>query len=78
MNKKRLMGRLMRFSATLSAGGSLLLLDGCDPTIQSTVENGIINVSTALLASLAQAITQVYTQDSTIWLSSALAHFLGQ
>lgn len=40
---------------TLMLGGSTLLLSSCDPTIQSTVENGIITVANSFLASLLQA-----------------------
>lgn len=57
MRRMRLRARLIRFAA--SAGGSALLLSGCDPTIQTTVENGIINVSTAFLSSFLQALLQV-------------------
>lgn len=39
--------------------GAPLLLSGCDPTIQNTVEDGVINLSTSFLASLLQAVIQV-------------------
>jgi hypothetical protein len=52
-------------NATLAiASGTTLILGGCDPTLQATVENGIINVSTSFLTALLQAITQVYTTDA--------------
>lgn len=44
--------------------GTSLLLGGCDPTLQATVENGIINVSTSFLTALLQAVAQVYTTDA--------------
>lgn len=39
--------------------GGLLFLGGCDPTIQTTVENGIINAANATLTSFFQALIQV-------------------
>jgi len=40
------------------AGGTTFILSSCDPTLQATVEEGIINVSTSLLASVLQALLQ--------------------
>jgi hypothetical protein len=74
----RVMNRAMvRLSALAAAGGSLLILGNCDPTIQSTVESGIINVSTTALNSLMQAILQVYTQSAMIEASGLLARAFG-
>lgn len=39
----------------LAATGGVYILSGCDPSIQTTVENGIISISTSLLASFFQA-----------------------
>lgn len=47
-----------RSLCTAVLSGSFIL-GGCDPTIQSTVEDGIISVSTALLGSFFQALLQV-------------------
>lgn len=55
MSKPGVRPRRARMLALLL--GSPFLLGGCDPTIQATVENGIINVSTSLLSSTFQAIT---------------------
>lgn len=49
--------RLIRFAMALSGG--LFFLSGCDPTIRSTVENGIITVSNSFITSLFQAGLQV-------------------
>ena len=49
--------RLIRFTMALSGG--LFLLNGCDPTIRSTVENGIITVTNSFITSLFQAGLQV-------------------
>ena len=53
-------GHLIRLAAALSGG--LFFLSGCDPTIRSTVENGIITLSNSFLASLLQAGLQVATE----------------
>ncbi len=47
----------------IAALGGLFLLGGCDPTIQQTVENGIISLSTGLLGSVFAAFLQAF-QDS--------------
>ncbi len=56
-------GHLIRLAAMLSGG--LFFLSGCDPTIRSTVENGIITLSNSFLASLLQAGLQVATEAGT-------------
>jgi hypothetical protein len=48
-----------RRRALLAAAGSLFLLGSCNPTLQTTVENGIINLSTALLTSFFRALTEL-------------------
>ena len=60
MTAKRTALRLM-IALTM---GTSLILGGCDPTIQATVENGIINTTTSFLTSFFQAVLQVYTQDA--------------
>jgi hypothetical protein len=42
--------------------GATFLLSGCDPQLRSTVEDGIITVSTSLLGSLLQAIIQLASE----------------
>jgi hypothetical protein len=42
---------------------SSLMSSGCDPTIRATVENGVINTSTAALASLFQAGLQLFIES---------------
>ncbi len=56
-------GHLIRLAVMLSGG--LFFLNGCDPTIRSTVENGIITLSNSFLASLLQAGLQVATEAGT-------------
>jgi hypothetical protein len=68
---------MLRLSAVIAAGGSVLVLGDCDPTIQSSVESGLINISTTALNSIMTAILQVYTQDATLWASGLLAPALG-
>ncbi len=58
--------RLMAARWLLPMSGSVFLLDGCDPTIQQTVENGIIDTSTALLGSVLSAVVQVITESATM------------
>jgi len=42
-----------------AASGTLLFLQGCDPTLRGTVEDGIINVSTSLLTAFMRAALEV-------------------
>lgn len=51
----------IRRGFALALAASLIALTGCDPTIRATVEDGVINVSTSLLTSVAQAVSQVFT-----------------
>ena len=44
---------------TSTYAGATFLLSGCDPQIRSTVENGIITLSTSLLSSVLQAFIQL-------------------
>lgn len=45
-------------------GGLLPLLGDCDPQIQQTVEDGVINVSTGVLGAFFQAIINLATEAS--------------
>ena len=56
-------GHLIRFAAM--ASGGLFFLNGCDPTLRATVENGIITTSNSFLASLFQAVLQVGAEAGT-------------
>lgn len=48
------------------AMGSTLFLGDCDPTVRSTVEDGIISSSTSLFGSFLQAYIQVlFEPDNT-------------
>lgn len=42
-----------------AAGGSLLFLESCDPTLRATTEDGIINVSTSLFGAFLRAIIEL-------------------
>lgn len=55
------MTRRVRFvrKAAVLALGSALILNGCDPTLRTTTENGIISASTAALGSFLQALVAV-------------------
>lgn len=50
----------LRWAIALS--GTCILLNGCDPSIQMTVEDGIINLSTGLLSSFFAALLQLFTE----------------
>lgn len=60
MNNRLWQARWVRAIVALSGGA--FILGGCDPTIQATVENGIITTTNSLLASLLQAVLQVATE----------------
>jgi hypothetical protein len=51
--------RLPWHRLALLAAGATFFLSGCDPQIRSTVENGIITLSTSLLSSVLQAFIQL-------------------
>lgn len=57
--------RSVRMRAMAGVAGSALLLGGCDPTIQTTVENGIITATNSLIASFFQAVLQLAQEDTT-------------
>lgn len=64
--------RLARW--VIGLGGGAALLNGCDPTIQSTVENGIINTSTALLTALIRGVIQAASEgDQTASAATSVA-----
>ena len=69
--KRRAYWRLM----ALTAAGTTFILSGCDPTVRSTVESGIITLSTSLLASVFRALTELWSEagDQTARLLSELA-----
>ncbi len=45
--------------------GPLLFLDSCDPTLRTTVEDGIIDTSSALLGSTIRAFINVALEAAT-------------
>jgi len=54
--------KALRRWAVITLGGAFLLGD-CDPTVQATVENGIINSSTAALGSVFQALLNLFEES---------------
>jgi hypothetical protein len=46
-------------------GVTLFALTGCDPTVRSTVEDGVINVSSGLFGSFLQAAIQLAIEANT-------------
>ena len=49
----------------LLTAGTTFFLSGCDPQMRSTVENGIITLSTSLLGSLMRAFLELGQETST-------------
>ncbi len=60
-----LMKRVRRYVLATCGVGTAFLLSGCDPNIQQTVEDGIINVSNGFLAALIRALTELGAEDPT-------------
>lgn len=50
--------------AAIVLAGSSFFLNGCDPGIRTTVENGIISTTQAGLASFFQALLQVANEQN--------------
>jgi hypothetical protein len=48
-----------------AGAGLLLFLAGCDPTLQATIENGIITTSQSLFASVLRALINVAQEANT-------------
>lgn len=65
MQAKR--SRLSRAKLALAttAMGSTLILGDCDPTVRATVEDGIINLSTAALGSVFDAVIELFQESQT-------------
>ena len=59
----RLIRRTRRYLLATIGAGTTFLLSSCDPTIQTTVENGIITASNSLLAAILRAITELAAED---------------
>jgi hypothetical protein len=53
-------------------GGLMLCLAGCDPTLQATIENGIISLSTSLLGSFFRALIDLANEANTTGTAQAL------
>lgn len=53
----------LKIKLTLAAaGGCTFFLEGCDPTLRQTTEDGIISLSQSLLASIFQAGINLFTE----------------
>jgi hypothetical protein len=62
MHLRRGYGKWLQIVAVV---GLLSLTTGCDPTLRTSVENGIISVSTSFFGSLLQAFLALATQQAT-------------
>lgn len=49
----------------LLGSGTALFLQGCDPTLRATTENGLITLSTSFLASFLRAAIEVAQEATT-------------
>lgn len=68
----RLIRRTRRYFLAAIGSGTTFLLSGCDPTIQATVEDGIITASNSLLAAFLRAIVELGAEDPDQSLVQAL------
>ena len=68
----RLIRRIRRYSLAAIAAGATFQLGGCDPTIRTTVEDGIITASNSLLAAFLRAIVELGAEDPDQSLVQAL------
>lgn len=53
-------GRQWRLAAALAAG--LAFLSGCDPTLQATIEDGIITASSSFVGALIRALIELASE----------------
>jgi hypothetical protein len=53
-------------------GGLMLCLAGCDPTLQATIENGIISLSTGLFGAFLRALVELAGETGTAGTAQAL------
>ena len=60
-----LMSRAFWRRVALVTAGTTLFLTGCDPTIASTVQSGIITAANSLLTAFLTALTQLNTTTTT-------------
>ena len=56
------MRNIRKLNLAILALGSTMILGGCSPTIQSTVENGVITISQSLLTASLSAIIELFTE----------------
>jgi uncharacterized protein (DUF2236 family) len=78
----KLTAAFRRFVA-LAAGGSVLFLEGCDPTLRATVEDGLITASTSLFGALLRAGTELFgevrdalTNDATAMITDTISQIV--
>jgi len=56
-----------------AGGGIAFVFGGCDPTMKTAIENGVITASSSLLAAFLQAITQLMAQQAASTTTTARA-----
>ncbi len=62
MIRKRLNNAFWRTMITLT--GSVMFLQGCDPTLRATVEDGLITTSTSLFGAFMRAFINVASESA--------------
>ena len=62
---QRFMNRIRLWTFLALAGGTTFFLSGCDPTLQSTIEDGVINVSSSFIGSFFRALVELAAEAST-------------
>jgi hypothetical protein len=55
----------IRWWTFLTLAGGMFFLNGCDPTLQSTIEDGIITTSSSFIGSLFRALIELASETTT-------------
>jgi hypothetical protein len=74
-----MMGKWLKRAAwwrlAAAASGTVFFLEGCNPTLRSVAEDGIINTSTSFLAAFLRALIEVGLEgDTTTTAMKAVEH----
>ena len=62
---RTMLNRVRRWTLLAAAGGSVLFLSGCDPTLKGTVEDGIITTSQSVFAAFLRALIELGDEANT-------------
>ncbi len=76
MRKRLTRGGWWRAAAV--AGGTVLFLEGCDPTLRGTVEDGIITTSTSFFGALLRALIELGQEAGADTTTAAIVDAVGR